>query len=289
MDHLAFPFIHTYPVFGWFLTAAITLVCLYFTRNNSASIHDLPPAVPGGFLHISARARSINLHTYLLEISRTVGKVVRFPLIPFLHIIMVADATIARMVLENSQTRKWSIGYAVFDKVCGGDNFFSAEGKRHSHVRKSTSVAFAKQHVEHMMRTVEVVLEEWLQQQSDNFELNISLEMQKLTIQVIGKIGFNYDLSMDETLKLQESLQIGYAEFSQKQKRYPQRKLFGAFYPGVRRAWQATRDLNDICRTILQAYKEGSAPNSLLKQIVNDKDYDNDEQRIRDMIIYLVG
>jgi hypothetical protein len=98
-----------------------------------------------------------------------------------------------------------------------------------------------------MVMTVEVVLEEWLQQQSDDFELNISLEMQKLTIQVIGKIGFNYELSMGETLKLQESLQIGYAEFGQKQKKYPQRIVFGAFYPGVRRARQASRDLNDIC------------------------------------------
>ena len=40
MDHLAFPFMRTYPVFGWFLTAAITLVYLYFTRNKSAIIHD---------------------------------------------------------------------------------------------------------------------------------------------------------------------------------------------------------------------------------------------------------
>ena len=140
-----------------------------------------------------------------------------------------------------------------------------------------------------MVTTAEGVLEEWLQQQSDDFELNISLEMQKLTIQVIGRIGFSYEFSMDETLKLQESIKIVYAEFVDRQQQYPQRIVFGAFYPGVRRAWQATRDLNSICRNVLQAYKEGSAPNSLLMHIVNDKDYDDDEQRIRDMIIYLIG
>ena len=289
MEHGTFPFTHTYPVLGWFLTAAITLVYLYFTRNKSAITHDFPPDAPGGYMYISARVRSIDLHNYVLEVSRTVGKVVRLPLIPFLHIFMVADAKIARMVLENSQTRKWGFGYGFIDHVCGGDNFFSSEGKRHGHVRKSTSTAFAKQHVEDMMRTAEVVLEEWLEQQSNDFELDISREMQKLTIQVIGKIGFNFEFSMHETLKVQESLQIAIAEFSQNQRRYPQRKLFGYFYPGVRRAWQASRDLNDICRTILQAYKEGSAPNSLLMHIVNDKDYDNDEQRIRDMILYLAA
>jgi hypothetical protein len=127
-----------------------------------------------------------------------------------------------------------------------------------------------------MVTTAEGVLEEWLQQQSDDFELNISLEMQKLTIQVIGRIGFSYEFSMDETLKLQESIKIVYAEFVDRQQQYPQRIVFGAFYPGVRRAWQATRDLNSICRNVLQAYKEGSAPNSLLMHIVNDKDYDDD-------------
>ena len=133
MDHLAFPFVHTYPVFGWFLTAGITLVYLYFIRNKSAIIHDLPPAAPGGFWYVSSRARSVETHTYLLEISRTVGKVARLPMIPFLRLIIVADATIARMVLENPQTRRWSFGYDVFDKICGGDNCFSAEDKRHSH------------------------------------------------------------------------------------------------------------------------------------------------------------
>ena len=106
MEHGTFPFTHTYPVLGWFLTAAITLVYLYFTRNKSAITHDFPPDAPGGYMYISARVRSIDLHNYVLEVSRTVGKVVRLPLIPFLHIFMVADAKIARMVLENSQIQK---------------------------------------------------------------------------------------------------------------------------------------------------------------------------------------
>jgi cytochrome P450 len=281
--------------YGWVLTATLTFAFVLWRKKvRFDSTPNLPPNAPGRSMDIAARMRSVDLHNYILETSRNVGKIVRFPLIPLLHNFMIADYKVARIVLENASCKKWTAGYGFFNKVCGGDNFFAAEEERHRHVRKATSVAFAKNSVEQMMESVETILDQWLDDKkeksgNDDFECEIGDEMQIVTIQAIGKIGFNYDFSEDETVAVRDSLAIAYKEYAQNQRRYPQRKLFGIFYPGVRRAWQATRTLNKICGAVLKAYKPGSAPNSVLDCIQKDKNYKDDGERVRDIIVYLAG
>lgn len=282
------------PIYGWVLTGIVTFVFVLWRKKvRFENAPNLPPMAPGRTLEVAGRFRSNDLHNYMLEAARTVGKIVRFPLIPFLHCVMIADYKVARLVLENRDARKWYNGYNFMDKVCGGYTFFSAEDERHRHVRKATAVAFAKGHVEHMMQSVETVVDQWLKRVlptiGDSFECEIGDEMQKVTIQVIGKIGFNHIFSEQETVDIQTSLQITNKEYAQTQRRYPQRKFFGVFYSGVRRAWQATQTLNEICGSALKAYKPGSAPNTILDCMVNDESYENDSERIHDMIVYLIA
>lgn len=129
--------------------------------------------------------------------------------------------------------------------------------------------------------------------------IDIGEEMQRLTVNVIGKLGFDYNLSSEQTETAVHALQLGYLEFSQKYRKYPQRRLLGGlFYPEIRRARQAGQDLNSLGRTMLQHYRENESSQQehqrddakpILHYIVNDKEYKDDEERVRDIVVYFAG
>jgi len=284
------------PIYGWISIGALTLAFLFFFHKRSRhSNYRLPPRAPGTVMNMLENFRSDTTPDYLLKVIRSSQqKILSFPILPFQTCIVLADAKVARRILDDPTSLKWYLGYSFFDKVASGDNFFSSEGIRASHVRKHTNGAFRQSHVAAMSETVELVLDDWIERtfcdDNNSRMLDMSEEMQRLTLIVIGKIGFDYDLSGEEMEMALLSLKLAYREFGQKSQKYPQRAIFGLLYPGVRRARLASRDLIHLGRKMLAHYRAQNRSNpTILKFIVNDPEYNNDDERVRDMVGYFAG
>ena len=213
---------------------------------------------------------------------------------------VVADYPAARDILQDSNSKKWYMAYAVFDEAFGGANFFSAEGERYKHTRRNHSTPLGPLHRNDMTTTICQKLDEWIRERltgSDNdddgtgVELDIAHELQLLTSAIIGKVAFDFELSEADRHLMVESLELAYTEAFVELQKNPFRKLLPFLYPKRRRALNATLDLHRICRNMLQHHKSRQDPSqtTLLASMVNDKAYANDQERVCDMVAYLAG
>lgn len=130
--------------------------------------------------------------------------------------------------------------------------------------------------------------------------MEVARELQLVTAGVIGKVAFGYDLSIDDRKLMVESLELAYTEAFVDSQKNPVRKLVPFLFAGKRRAQQATRDLQSICRKMLKRQQQrnqeqaplstaASNQGSLLASMMEDRAYKNDEERIIDMVAYLAG
>lgn len=285
---------------GWFMTA---LVSAFFISRQASKKRDdmpkksLPPKAPGNIFQIAPLFFSKQAPFHLLDmVKKTNERIMRMPLAPpGGYFIMVADYRVARAILENPRNTKDRFAYQMFNRVFGGDTFFTAEGQRFKHVRKSTSLAFAPQQVKRMTSIIETILEEWIQSVlnpsiAQQEPVDMAEEMQRLTIRIICMVGFEYELTKKQAELLLESLKISYLEYSVKANRNPLRNtIVGCLFPEVRRARQATLDMRGICRRILATHGPHSHPHTVLSLVVNDDEYRDNEERVRDLLTYLAG
>ena len=260
-------------------------------------------AIPGGVFHVFDRMRADDSHAWHLELSRTLGK---FVTVPFgsTRFVFCYDYKVARKMLDDPQHQKWHEGYSFIDGIAGGDNLFSSEGFRSKHARKATNPAFHPRNVEHMMNVADSILKDWITEQertnggkSGSFVVDATDEMQRLTIDVIGEIGFGYKLSKKERELVLKNLQITYREYSVAVRKNPMRKLLPILYREARRARVASKELQALARQILDTTRSKESTNvdstgnikTILQFIVGNNDYKNDAERIRDMLVYVAG
>mmetsp|Transcript_6766 Transcript_6766/g.9876 ORF Transcript_6766/g.9876 Transcript_6766/m.9876 type:complete len:231 (+) Transcript_6766:464-1156(+) len=195
----------------------------------------------------------------------------------------------------------------MFDDVAGGVNFFTAEGLRWRHVRKSLAPVFASE------RSFYPALLDCIHQWMDTSltplilagkPVEISEEMLKITIDVIGRVGFDYEWNSnnnnngddDEAKIVLEGLQIAYLDyFREAVPTNTFRYLAGSLYPARRRARRAVNAMKDVCRNILRSHRERKAaslpydPKSIICTLDENTNYESDEERICDMVLICAG
>lgn len=224
---------------------------------------------------------------FLLDLVRSKGRSI-FAITRQFYV--VADATIGLEILNNPQSLKWE-GYSFFDQVMGGPNFFSKEGQRAKHVRKSTTLAFAD--TDRMKAVIDEVLEEWIQSFLEprciemGNPLDIQEEMMHLTLNIMGRLAFDYQFEYEERCLVIESFALAYSEVSSTNV-FRFLKATRWIFPNVRRALAATRRLNDFCRKILQS-PVGTGGSSILQAMRDDSGYANDDERVYDMCVFLAA
>lgn len=132
---------------AWAATAVVTVAALYFLKPKSSPL--LPPKPRQGFWHVFSQMYDGNTPYFLMKVAREVSKVFTLHLLFGLKVIVVADATVARQILEHPESKKWLIAYEFIDHVAQGSTFFASEDiARYKHVRKSTLQAFSPQNVQ---------------------------------------------------------------------------------------------------------------------------------------------
>ena len=280
---------------GAMLVGLIWLSYEEWKVNNLKKKPRYPAMVPGGFFNVLFEFWAVTVADYLLTMVRQHGgttKVVRVPMAPpGKHFFVVGDAKVTRRILENPKTQKFLPLYRMFDPILNGPSFFTTEGPRFRHARKSTNPAFGSNCVANMSRVAQELTKEWIQDNLANQkerEMDVAFEMQRLTLRVIGKVAFNYDLSQEEIDLAQSKLDSTLKEFIINAQRNPLRKWLPWLIPSVRHAYHDARQLQKLAAKILRSYDDSkSNKGTVLSCLVNDKEYASDDERIRDLLVYL--
>jgi cytochrome P450 len=206
---------------------------------------------------------------------------------------IVADPDAARSILENPKNIKTPIMYDFYDKMASGTTFFAHNGKRSSHVRKSTMKAFTNRR--RMEQITERILESWIKERFEPLyvktgkPINMDLEMVLVTTDIFSQIAFGYKLTFQERKLLVSSMQRSMQDFFSNTNIFRAMEWTSWMFPAAREMQLATQQMVDICTRILEKHRQkpNPDPETLIDMMVNDEKYASDEERISDMIMFL--
>lgn len=230
--------------------------------------YPLPPRCDWGLFETLERFNSIHFHEDCLYLSRNQGKILELNLWPLLRvpIFTISDPKVAREILENPNSLKPRDVYDFFDGVMGGRSFISEEGKRYKHPRKSVSIGISHSNMDNMLTNMHAVMDEWIadnlgKNQGDVVQVDITMDMQKATIQSIGKIAFGYDFSPEETGRMFHNVIKSFEEFGSACEKNPIRKSpIGIFlWAAKREASRCVQDTRLLVQNVLEAHNKKPA------------------------------
>jgi cytochrome P450 len=285
-------------------TAAVSLYFAWPMLTGSTRIKDetLPPMAPRTRSDFVDHFFSFQAPFYLLDIAREMKQpLYGLPIAPpGLKMYVVSDHRLARTILEDPKSMKPSLGYGLFAATSGGENFFTAEGQRFKHVRKSTNVAFAPQNVKRMINIVDDVVSKWSREKLEpicierNQAINIDSELARITMDVLGQVAFDYKLSSEEMDTMSNALNIAFFEFGLTAGKsiWRQLSITSWMFASHRNGVKASKELQGLCCKILNIHrsqKEEVRTDTVIYLINNDPDYKSDQERIRDMVVYVAG
>ncbi len=272
-------------------------------------------SIPTGFENFRDFFKTLNdpdAPQIFLTLSREMNSppTIKVPMmIPFINkhdFYVVNDYNVARKVLEDPQSTKWKVMGQFFSDTTGGANFVTEDGHRWKHVRKSTMAAFSNKNIKKVVETVDVVMARWMQDtlesavSSSGKGIDILDEMTKVTANVIAEAAFDYHLSDVERITFLQNLRICWDEFAinASKSSFVCRVPYLRFlYSGMREGKHASKNLQRQCKIMLAAYRSKVAmkgpsarqPHKLIDMLVNDTEYANEEERVRDMIAYVIA
>jgi len=126
--------------------------------------------------------------------------------------------------------------------------------------------------------------------------IDFSIEMMSITVDVIGRVAFDYSMDFDEKMQLKENLEKSSMEFFKKSRLNPIRTipvLGRLLFSGVRDAMNFASTNRKMGRKMLEAYRSKPSckknTNTIIDMICNDNQYENDEERISDMLLYFAA
>ncbi|KAG7368214.1 cytochrome P450 [Nitzschia inconspicua] len=262
------------------------------------TIKQLPPAPKYGFVEYLTQFLGSQGPQFALREARKIGYIYRFPGMPSvmrdLAWICVGEPNLGRMILEDPTSEKpWEV-YQLFYKATSGDNFFTSNGKRANHVRKSTAAAFSGQNMKKIAITVEEVVDRWIEERLEPFyvktgkSVDFDEEMMIVTTDVIARAAFDYQLPPTErtdfSLKMRTVMNVFFHQNLNLGKR-----LFGFMYADIREARRLALELKETFgKKLLQSYRDNPnpGPGNIAHLMLKDDDYDNDDQRARDVLLY---
>lgn len=300
-------FIASYPK-TVVLGAAVILGLAYVTSSAKKSVPrdpNLPPRLTSMSFKEYAEMAFISPYgaSSLLALVREFGEadfeIPKFPFAPPFY--LLTDYRSARKALEDVSSTKWDRTNLFFKRTTHeGLNVIIAEGHRWKHVRKSTSSAFSASNVKLMVEQIDVIVDAWIEDSLKPFveakkPILILEEMNKITANVIAKIAFDYDIDDEERSQFLIDLSICWTEFGVK----PNGNLlmqipFTAWmFPGIRKGRKASKRMFEFCRKMLDSYRakddKDKKPHKLIHMILEDGEYEDDGERIRDMIGYVIA
>jgi cytochrome P450 len=137
-----------------------------FARSPRIDSNRLPPAPKMRLSVFLKQLLSPKGPAFALKMAREFDYIFLTPSMMNLYWIWVGEPELGRQILEDPRSGKLFLAYKVFDKAASGETFFSQNGLRGQHVRKSTA-AFGPAAVKQMAIIVEQVIDEWVETRLD--------------------------------------------------------------------------------------------------------------------------
>jgi cytochrome P450 len=265
----------------------------------------LPPLSSSGYFRTMQILSTKHAPWWILSETRQQRHgIVRLNLwIPGTHTILVADPLVARTILQEQPQVKPYLVYSGFNRVLGGWNIVTSNGKCWHRSRKGAAPAFSKINLERMNHMSMNHLDQWIQEQrgrssTSSVEFDVAQEMVELTTRSIATAALFYSISKPEIETFHQDLETVLIEYLRSQVGNPLRLLFGWFLPEVHKANQAARRLIGLARTALDHYQDipnmnptnaANARGSLIQCIADNPNYRSDDERASDILTFLVA
>ena len=265
-----------------------------------------PPYARAGMMKtISALIANSRSPWFLKKCSDEIQSSVFRLRLPFLKtpmVVAVGDLVTVKEILKDSGTTKSESHFASIGLVAGGGpNILTSEGPHWKKSRKAVSPAFMKKHLDRMHHICREETEDWINNRLKRFndkdkDFDIGKEMMRLTLSILCKAAFDYDMEPNETSAIASELEIVSKEFGFDEMNRPLRVRFGILRSSTRRAKLARTRLQDFAKKILHTHRKKKkeenstavSPNeTILTCIVKSRKYEDDTRRIADIVMFL--
>lgn len=250
---------------------------------------------PNTFLDSLRESTSGTIHWFFLSVTRNMGKLCRLTfVVPGTTVFVSSDVELNRQILMDQDTTK-SPTLKNFNKITAGTTqFFTSNGYRFYHARKAMAPAFANNHIKRMDKVTIAKTEEWIQNRLQGFverqeEIDINKEMVDLTLSVILKAAFEYDMSPEEQEQLMECVYTTLKTFIFPN---PFKMAVWFLFPSIWNAHQKARELMQIAKNIMENYRQNQATKTkgtVIDLIMNNPNYDNDDERAADVVDIIIA
>lgn len=226
----------------------------------------------------------------------------RLPFTGSQMVVAVGDLVTVKEILQDSGTVKSESQFTAISSVAGGGpNIVTSEGPHWKKSRKAVSPAFMKKHLDRMHHICREETEDWINKKLKRFidkdkDFDIGKEMMRLTLSIMCKAAFDYEIEPKETAAIAAELEIVSKEFGFDEMNRPLRVRFGILLSSTRRARLARMRLQDFGKKILYSYRKKkksenstavSTNETILSCIVKSKKYEDDVHRIADIVMIL--
>lgn len=252
--------------------------------QNRNSRYDNPPFLTTGALHglriFYSKERPFT--ETLLELSRKFGYKSFQVQLPHINAFFTADFDVCKEILYDRSALKADV-YKYYKILHdGGDDIFTSEGSFWRHSRKGMAPAFTSAHIRRMNETVVERVEDFIDKRLNTFartgeSFDIGNELVSLTLSIICKAAFDYEITHEEESYFLEEIEIGLDEIEKG--RIPFRWRLGNFITSVRRAREAGRNNLNFAERILDSYRKCDHPKkgTVIDLIANNPNYKTDK------------
>jgi cytochrome P450 len=235
---------------------------------------------------------------FLLQLCRIMGDYTfRMPNNGGVQAFVVADPGPARRILLHKASIKTPIFYDFYDRLAQGPTFVAHNGNRASHALLAATTSFSNDNLNVMTRKVEIILEKWIRERLEPIYVNmgkpldLDQELVGVTTEILCHVAFGYQLNQHEKATLITRLNKARHELLDSTNIFRASSLTSWMFSSTRSAKLAGDNLLDFCRTVLKNHKKKIKDSKktplLIDLILQDKIYKDDEERVRDMLMYL--
>ncbi len=281
----------------------IILAVLASKRKRAPSPDPSVKIAPCGLFEGMKRLAGTDSPSFLLEMAEKCNDDIYLLRIPtFKHggMFVVGDPKAAREILLDDDSDKPAEIYQPFENLTHGKSMFTMTSKdaMWHHSRKGAAPAFSSSEVKRMADICKQNLLSWMTNILDpciakNETFDPSEEMKRVIFLSIMEVAFEYkDTTYSEYETISGAIELCLREFGFKEVSNPLRKVFGFLIPSRHRAQQEAKVLKNFLSKVMNTYRENndkSPNNTIIKLVVNNPAYKNDDERLSDLIALMIG
>ena len=267
-----------------------------YTRTTGKNRHPPPPLAKANIWQTIAGFTDGGMHRFMIDQLVKCGSVYRLA-IP--GVVIVANSEDARAIYKDPLSTKARALYSATEYFTSGVSILSIadKGDAWHHRRKGINPAFAPKHIKRMNDVAMEKVETWVKESlrpcvENDRAFDIGVEMILLTVSVICKAAFEYDISDEEGKGLVGAVRDCLDEFTYKSMLNPLRRFGTWVLPDRQHAFQQANLLKNFATKLIKLHRQkchSDDSQTVLDVIIKNDEYKDDSERASDIIMILIA